>query len=151
MMKPGADAPILMDNIVDKTPKKVTRFTELAGNQLVANLLGVFMIKILPKAFMTLPIRTYLEFPSSISSLSHTPPIVKTPPRIKFLCIPNRFKNQLQGKAERGWMMLKRRALRVISVALMLKILSTATLMLEKVCIAMQLTRAARKYRAAMG
>jgi lambda repressor-like predicted transcriptional regulator len=64
MKKPGAAAPMLAERMVKDTAKKVIRLAEPIGNQLVANLLGVLMMKIFPKAHSALPIRTKVELPS---------------------------------------------------------------------------------------
>ena len=102
MKNPGAAAPMLAERMVKDTAKKVIRLTEPIGNQFVANLLGVLIMKMFPKAVRALPMRTYVELPSSISNLSHIPPITKIPPKMKHLCMPNRFRSQLQGKANKG-------------------------------------------------
>ncbi len=88
MKNPGIDAPILTESMVKDTPKNVMRLTVLEGNQLVANLLGVLMMKMFPKAVRALPKSKKVELPTSTSNLSHTPPITNNPPRMKHLCMP---------------------------------------------------------------
>lgn len=108
----------------------------------MATLLGVFNTKILPMAAKPDPIKQKIEF-SYIKSRSHTPPIVKTAPTVKLICIPFLLMSQLHGKANNGCAIVNNSAFIVTYVELILKIRSTATLMLEKVCTGIEFTNAA--------
>lgn len=142
---PGAAAPRVIDNKVKRMPVKDTIFTISDLNQFMANLLGVFSTKILPIAARADPTKQKIEFSFSMRSLSHTPPTVKTAPNMKLILIPFLLMSQLQGKAKRGWAIVNSSAFMVTSRELMLKILSTATLMLEKVCTGIEFTKAVNK------
>jgi hypothetical protein len=102
-------------------------------------------MKILPIAASADPMRQNIGFSSCISSLSQTPPTVKTAPNMKLLCIPCLLISQLHGNAKSGCAMVKSKAFNVTSVELILKILSTATLILEKVCTGIEFTSAVAK------
>ena len=88
------------------------------------------------------PNKQKIEFYSWISNRSQTPPIVNTAPKIKLIRIPFLFISQLQGKAKSGCAIVNNNAFMVTSRGLMLKILSTDTFMLEKVCTGIELTNA---------
>jgi hypothetical protein len=100
----------------------------------------------LPIAAKADPIRQKTEFYFSMSSLSHTPPTVKTAPTIKLILMPFLLINQLQGKAKSGCAIVNSNAFMVTARGLMLKIFSTATLMLENVCTGIEFTSAAARY-----
>lgn len=142
---PGSDAPNVTESKLKSIPVKEARFTMSDRNQLMATLLGVFKTKILPIAANPEPIKQNIEFSSSMSSRSHTPPMVNTAPTIKLTRIPFLLMSQLQGKANRGCAIVNSSAFIVTYVELILKIRSTATLILEKVCTGIEFTNAAAK------
>lgn len=71
--------------------------------------------------------------------------MVKTAPTMKLTRIPFLLMSQLQGKANRGCAIVNNSAFIVTYVELILKIRSTATLMLEKVWTGIEFTTAAVK------
>jgi hypothetical protein len=72
--------------------------------------------------------------------------MVKTAPTIKLTRIPFLLMSQLQGKANSGCAIVNNSAFIVTYVELILKILSAATLMLEKVWTGIEFTNAAARY-----
>ncbi len=117
-------------------------------NQLSAILLGVLSTKMLPIAASAEPARQKYELSTSSRMRSHTPAMTKTPPTMKLMRIPYLLRSQLQGKANSGCAIVKRRAFIVTQSLEMRKVFSIVTFMLENVCTGNEFTSAVKMYAA---
>ena len=145
IMKLGTEAPNVKDKRLIRIPVNVIIPTFSCRNQLRATLLGVFRMNMLPTDANPDPSRQKIDCLTSNNSLNQTPTTRKLDPSMKEMRMPYLLMTQLQGKANSGCPMVKRRALRVTSVSLMSNLSSTTTLMLEKVWTGRELTNAAMK------
>jgi len=102
IMKPGTEAPIVIESKVTKIPVKVTMFTFYLLNQFKANLLGVFKMKIFPIATKKEPKRQNFESPTFKSNLIQIPVVTKAAPTANEIFMPYLFRSQLQGTEKRG-------------------------------------------------
>ena len=116
---------------------------ELGLNQLFAKMEGEFKMKMLPIALKAEPAKHQNGSSTYMSVRSQTPAITRRAPMLQPILMPNLSKIRLAGKAKIGWTIGKSKVLRVTITAEKWNFYSTLLLMLEKVWVGSELTRAA--------